>query len=135
QAGCVFYDVGAHIGLFSLIASRLVGSTGAVFAFEPDVENVGILQQHIDRNAASNVRTVQSAVWSASGDVEFRPAVRASSRNTGAVATDRDSAAGRVMVPAVALDDFAIDHPAPHLIKIDVEGGEVDVLRGAERLL
>jgi FkbM family methyltransferase len=136
KRGAVFYDVGAHIGVVSLLAAELVGRDGRVFAFEPDPDNFVRLERTIERNGVAQVSLVPSAVWSANGVVTFQRAPAMSSGNRGAVATagtDWDGA--RIEVSAVCLDDFALDHPAPDVVKIDVEGGEIDVLQGAQRLL
>jgi FkbM family methyltransferase len=136
RAGAVFYDVGAHIGVVSLLAAALVGRDGRVFAFEPDPDNFTRLDRTIERNGVAQVTLVPAAVWSASGVVTFQRAPALSSGNRGAVATAGAEGDGvRIEVKAVCLDEFAGDHPAPDVVKIDVEGGEIDVLHGATRLL
>jgi FkbM family methyltransferase len=136
SGGC-FYDVGAHIGFFSLIAARLVGRSGAVFAFEADPQNAHRIEKHIARCQFSQIQVMPVAVWSGSGSLSFRRASKLSSRNTGSVvrASSETNASETIEVEAVSLDDFAEAHRPPTLIKIDVEGGETDVLRGADRLL
>src|SRR4029077_12076424 len=54
QPGMGFYDLGANIGFFSLLAAKLVGTTGKVFSFEPDPENAGRLVRNIERNGFTN---------------------------------------------------------------------------------
>jgi len=60
-AGC-FYDGGAHIGYYSLLASRLVGETGRVVAFEPDPANVDVLRGNLSRNGVSNFEVIPAAL-------------------------------------------------------------------------
>jgi len=73
-------------------------------------------------------------VWSRTGEVSFLPAGSASpDRGTGRFILDDDTDATRLM--CVALDDFIADHPAPDAIKCDVEGAELEVVRGAAKLL
>lgn len=135
--GGTFYDVGAHIGFFSLIAARLVGKSGAVFAFEADPLNARRIQEHVSKNALGQVQILSVAVWSRSGAVCFQRASEVSSHNTGSVVgtPTRDGILDQIKVEAVALDDFAKRNAVPTVVKIDVEGGEGEVLRGADRLL
>jgi FkbM family methyltransferase len=138
--GAVVYDVGAHIGTITLGAARLVGSTGYVVAFDGDPENTERLRQACVRNEVEAwVQVVHAAVWSHSArdGVGFRLGGRQSSQ--GGVEEDGYSPVlGRgeiVKVPAITLDEFiAVGRPVPQLIKIDVEGGEYEVLRGGATL-
>ncbi len=134
QPGTVFYDLGANIGLFSLLAARIVGSKGRVFSFEPDPGVAARLRRNIVRNELSNVTVIEMGVWSKTGEVRFVPADSASpDGGTGRFISRDDGDAARLK--CVALDDFIADHPAPDAIKCDVEGAEVEVLRGAEKLI
>ena len=71
QSGEVFYDLGANLGFFSLLAARIVGPTGKVFSFEPDVQIAERLRRNAGRNGLSNIAVVELGVWSASGHSEF----------------------------------------------------------------
>jgi FkbM family methyltransferase len=137
RRGDVFYDVGAHIGFVALVAARLVGPEGRVFAFEPDPDNSSRVAHHARMNALPQIEPVCSVVWSECTAVFFHRAADASSRNTGSVIVSSGSSniGGIISVHALTIDRFAQEHPAPRLIKIDVEGGEGDVLRGAEAVL
>jgi FkbM family methyltransferase len=136
----VVYDVGANVGTMALGAALLVGDLGLVVAFEGDPENVARLREHSARNGLENrLRVVHAAVWSrtAADGIGFRRG--APSRSQGGVEADGNRpvlGSGEVIsVPAVTLDDFvAAGEPPPQLLKIDVEGGEYEVLRGANTL-
>lgn len=137
--GTVVYDVGAHIGSIALGVARLVGPTGHVVAFEADPRNAEALRENRDRNhLTSTLRVVSSAVWSYSSDgIFFRSG--GDKRAHGGVETDgQRSVLGSgplIDVPAVTLDDFVANGgPVPQLVKVDVEGGEYEVLRGGDRL-
>lgn len=121
KAGDVVYDVGAHIGFFSIGAARL----GArVFAFEPSPENAARLRRNVQLNAA-DVDVVEAAAWDRDDGVQL-------------VAGGSDSewrAQEGGPVESLTLDRFALSHPAPSLVKIDAEGAEARVLRGARELL
>jgi FkbM family methyltransferase len=135
RPGSVFYDLGANIGLFSLLAARLVGPTGRVFSFEPDAEIARRLRGNIERNAFANVTVVQKGVWSSSGQKEFMGADRSSpDHGTGTFMTSAKPPSS-TKVECVALDDFVRTALPPDGIKCDVEGAEAEVLRGATNLL
>ena len=126
----VVWDVGAHAGFYTVAFSRLVGTSGAVYAFEPFAENVCHLLRHVHLNSLGNVCVVQVALGASSELVGFR---RAPSNSMGSVASDERS----YLVPSVTVDDFLARNPGAHpdLLKIDVEGAEADVLMGASEFL
>jgi FkbM family methyltransferase len=135
RPGDVFYDLGANIGLFSLLAARVAGSTGKVFSFEPDAQIAERLRRNASYNNFYNITVVPMGVWSASGDVNFVSADFTSpDHGVGKFDPDRAGVAG---IPArcVALDDFVQASPPPNAIKCDVEGAEVEVFRGATKLV
>jgi len=121
KPGDVVYDVGAHLGFFSLCAARL----GArVFAFEISPANLPRLRRNVQLNELS-ITVVGAAVWSTDGGVGLAEG-----------ATDSEWAVtGPGTHPSVTLDAFAREHGAPQLVKIDVEGAEGHVLRGAADVL
>ncbi len=127
--GGVVFDVGAHAGLYTLLAARLVGPAGRAVAFEPLPRNLAFLRRHVALNALTNVTVVPAAVCARTGVARFLPAP---SSSMGRLAAD-----GPLQVRTVALDDLISggELPPPDVIKIDVEGAEVDVLAGADRLL
>jgi FkbM family methyltransferase len=127
--GSVVYDVGAHVGFYTLLAAKLVGPTGRVFAFEPVPRNVKYLRAHLSLNGIPNAEIWPVAVAERSGVVCF---------DTGPNSQmGRISQTGSASLPCVRLDDLVEQSqvPPPDLIKMDVEGGELDALRGAHRLL
>jgi FkbM family methyltransferase len=138
--GAVMYDVGAHLGYFALGAARLVGECGRVIAFDGDPDNVMRLREHMLKNdLAGRLELVHAAVWSktASDGISFRRG--SEPRAQGGVEADECRpvlADGELIkVPATTLDDFiAGGGPSPNIVKIDVEGGEAEVLWGAARL-
>jgi FkbM family methyltransferase len=135
RPGMVFYDLGANIGFFTLLAARLVGMEGRVFSFEPDPAVAARLRRNIERNQFSNVTVMEAGVWSSTGNVEFVSADSSSpDRGVGKFVLAENGVSG-TPTPGVALDDFAQSAPPPNAIKCDVEGAEIQVLHGAERLL
>lgn len=140
RPGAVIYDVGAHVGTMALGAAQLVGDLGRVVAFEGDPENVDRLRANSVRNGLEGrLQAVHAAVWSrtASEGLPFRRGTTA--RSQGGIEADGNHpvlAKGEIInVPAITLDDFvAAGGLPPRLVKIDVEGGEYEVLRGATTL-
>jgi hypothetical protein len=74
--GGVYYDLGANIGFFSLLAARLVGPTGHVVAFEPSPVNAAQLQRNIDLNGFTNITLVEAAVSSKTGFAQLDTATK-----------------------------------------------------------
>jgi FkbM family methyltransferase len=135
RSGMVFYDLGANIGHFALLAARLVGKEGRVISFEPDPVVAARLRRNVERNQFANVTVVEAGVWSSSGSVDFVTADSNSpDRGVGRFVAGENAVSGRP-IPCVALDDFAQNAPPPNAIKCDVERAEVEAFRGAERLL
>jgi FkbM family methyltransferase len=131
RPGDVVWDVGAHIGFFSLLASRLVGPAGEVVAFEPVAQNRSRLKKNLSLNPVQNVSVRSEAVAAISGKAVLHP--RGSSSMWSLIQDGRR--ANGLLAVCITLDDVARETGAPALIKVDVEDAELDVLRGARRLL
>jgi FkbM family methyltransferase len=121
------YDIGANVGFFSLLASRLAGSGGIVYAFEPQPRNVRLLEFHRAANGITNLRILDAAVSARDGVAQFQSAKGPA---MGSLAES-----GEYAVTTVTVDSFASDHRPPDVMKIDVEGAEVEVLTGATKTL
>lgn len=139
-SGSIFYDIGANLGFFSLAVANGIGPKGKVFAFEPEPQNSARIREMTARNnLGDRLELVEAAVWSytCSKGVPFRRGGR--QRTYGGIEADGVTpvlAQGEMRtVPTVSLDDFIhdCDH-APDVLKVDVEGGECEVLKGAEQL-
>jgi FkbM family methyltransferase len=127
-AGDAVLDVGAHTGYYTVLASLLVGRAGRVHAFEPDPRNAGFLRRHVRLNRCDNTVVEEVAVASRAGARRFGGG---SGSGTARLRPD-----GALEVPVVALDEYCQRHAIhPTLIKVDVEGGEAEVLRGAAEVL
>ena len=135
RAGMTFYDIGANIGFFSLLAARLVGKEGRVVAFEADPEIASRLREHVGRNEFGWITVEEKAVWSEPRTVFFARTDPATSPDRGLGHVVSASASDTIQVSAESLDDYTWTQPAPGFIKCDVEGAEVEVFRGAQRLL
>ena len=129
QPGMTVFDIGAHAGFYSLLASVLVGPGGRVVAFEPLPRNIKFLMEHLRLNRVHNVQVVEAAVADVDGVAPFDTGIGSS---FGHLANQ-----GQLEVRTVTLDSM-IDRgriPAPHVIKIDVEGAEYRLLTGAANTL
>lgn len=132
HAGAVVYDIGAHAGFFSLLCSRLVGERGRVVAFEPRVGNAARLRANVAANAANNVEVREAAVSDRAGEASFL--MHASSLEGFLSDDSTDGATTTVRTETIdALVEAGL--PVPQLLKIDVEGGEGAVIRGAARTI
>ena len=129
-AGMTVIDVGANLGYYSLLASRLVGPTGRVIALEPNSENCRLLLSSLRLNKITNVRLLPVAADTATGWAYYSTHVG----SNGGLIEDGDllSHPGTV-VPTFRLDDL-VDGPVGFL-KMDVEGAEGRVVRGAVRII
>jgi FkbM family methyltransferase len=134
RPGNVAVDVGAHIGYFSCILSRLVGSSGKVFAFEPSPENFPLLVHNLSQRRALNTIPVQAAV----SDEPGQPLLYVSPGHSNhSLFPGYTKSEGALPVDAVSLDQYlnsvGIDHL--DLIKIDAEGAEPRILAGMKSIL
>ncbi|MEA2338416.1 MAG: hypothetical protein QOE82_2423 [Thermoanaerobaculia bacterium] len=129
RPGATVFDIGANVGFFTLLASKLAGDSGRVYAFEPLPRNLYYLERHIAVNAITNVIVEAVAVAATSGEAHFRTAEHAS---MGGLAEG-----GNLRVVTASLDDLIAGGVVarPDFVKMDIEGAEADALRGAARLL
>lgn len=130
--GDTFIDIGAHIGWYSTIASRIVGN-GQVVAFEPYATNVCPLKDNLTLNHCSNVLVLEIAL----GDQEGTISLASSDGDSGSVTALPWAHEGSYEVPLAKLDEVEVpvDLRSAALIKIDVEGWEAHVIRGGQRTI
>lgn len=128
KEGDVVYDVGGHVGYYTLLGSMLVGDSGHVVCFEPAPVNLHYLCRHLALNACSNVTVMETCVADRSGECRFRTAGTVS----GSIEEDGD-----LTTRMVSLDDLlaAGAIPEPDCIKMDIEGAEYMALQGAQSLI
>ena len=136
--GDVAMDIGAHIGFFTMQMAAIVGSAGRVYAFEPFEANANLLEQSLVENQfRDRVVFSRAAVGGTSGTATLTFPVE--TLNSGGAYLLRNGTAPlsgnrKKEVPVVALDALDIRRPV-RFVKMDVEGAEPQVVRGAERIL
>ena len=142
KRGMTVIDVGANHGMFSLEAAHLIGPEGIVHAFEPTPGTRELLQNNLAANGLSTVKVFPSALGETKGTARLRVHNEMSALNTLAARdvtwNHQTLPADQIIeVPVTTLDDHLNDHGLPHVdfLKIDVEGFELCVLRGARNLL
>jgi len=135
QPGMVVVDVGANVGYFTLLAAELAGSSGTVYAFEPEPNNYALLKKNIQLNSYSNIQPIETAVSNERGSTQLY----LSAMDNGSHSIYGMAARGVTethLVATTTLDAFLEGEgwPKVDLVKIDVEGAEIRVLDGMERL-
>ena len=131
KSGDVFYDIGANVGFFSVIAAKLVGDTGKVYAFEPGEVNAKSIRHNAQLNNFRQIEVIEKAVSNTSGLGQLLLA-KYSGGHALATADAPPDLAGEITVDLVSIDDLITQNKInpPNFVKVDVEGAELDVLKG-----
>ena len=132
---CVF-DIGAHIGLVSLPVSAVLNKNGSVYAFEPAEANLRLFLSHIKLNNIKNIKVVPSLVGEATVEQQkFFERTGVTGQNTVAPVKDR-SLYHEINRHSYSLDEYCAEHGlVPEVVKIDVEGSELAVLKGGMKII
>jgi len=127
--GKIVFDLGGHVGFYTLLSSVLVGPSGKVFVFEPVPRNLFYLKEHLRLNHVNNVTVIEAAVLDKNGVASFNEGPGSSMGYL--------SHNGRLQVKTLVLDDLISSReiPAPDYMKIDIEGAEFLALSGAKSTL
>ncbi len=132
QPGATFYDVGCGPGFFSLVAARRGVN---VLAFEADERILDKARRHAAWNhLEQSIRFVHCAVYSYSGTIRITPATHDRGHGNAQVRAARNGSELAAEVRCTTLDEFLANHTAPDVVKLDVEGAESEVLKGAVKL-
>ncbi len=126
-------DIGANIGYYTLIAAKLVGPKGKVYAFEPDPDNFALLKKNVEANGYSNVVLVNKAVLDKTMTAKLF--INETNRGDHRLYDSRDNRPS-IAVQTVRLDDFfkKLDKNI-HFIKMDIQGSEARALNGMKSLI
>jgi FkbM family methyltransferase len=134
RPGMTVYNIGANIGYYTLLASDCVGPSGFVYAFEPAAENLELLNRTVSENQLANVRVLPIAVGISDGVATLE----LSSTNSGynQVMSGRRGDRASTDVGLRSVDSLIAERlPQPNAIIMDVQGSELDVLRGMTEAL
>jgi FkbM family methyltransferase len=136
KPGMILLDIGAHIGQYTLVASELVGETGAVHSFEPDPETFEWLSANLRLNRRKNVRVNQLALSDAPGKTKFYLSTT-DDIGSNSLAPPANYSGREVEVTTTTVDSYLEQQHVPHvdLLKADIEGAEYAMLSGACSLL
>ncbi len=132
RPGQTVLDVGANIGYYTLVFAKAVGETGRVHAFEPVFSLRWTLENNIGASAFRNVAVEGLACWSSRGETEIFEASCRNSDKSSLFAQNADGSQGH-KIQTTTIDTYAAAKPLSkvNLIKIAVEGAELDVLEGS----
>ena len=134
--GHVCYDIGANLGFFSLLFGRFAGPGGLIYAFEPVPGNADAIDRNARLNGLANVKILRIALCQVDGTEQLLLARHVGGATLQSAGVPPDHT-GSLMVRTAAVDTLVKNRaiPPPNIVKIDVEGAELDVLRGMERVL
>ncbi len=132
REGMTLADCGAHHGVFTVVFSKAVGPTGRVMAWEALPKNAAVIEKNLMLNQCKNVVVRPFAL----GDERKRMLLLAGDDgNTALARNDQDADGAMIEVESVRLDDEISKDTRVDFIKIDVEGSDLKMMRGAQRVL
>ena len=143
----IFYDIGANVGFFTILGAKLVDSGGHVYAFEPEAKNAVTLRRNAKLNNFAHVTVIEKAVSRTTGTEKLclteycgSNALASSDNSSQQLESELPSflkVKERITVNTVSIDDLLQDNKTkpPTLVKIDVEGAEMEVLQGMSQTL
>ncbi|GAB4536734.1 MAG: FkbM family methyltransferase [Pleurocapsa sp.] len=136
KPGDIFYDIGANVGFFTIIGAKLVGEAGTVYAFEPLPNNAANIRHNIQLNGFNTVTVIEKAVSEKTAPGKLLVTENVGG-NTLSGADSPPDVTGAIAVELIAIDDLISQGQIkpPNLIKVDVEGAELDALKGMEQTL
>lgn len=135
KSGDIVIDIGANIGYYALLEAKLVREEGMVYAIEPVPQNAESLRKNIKLNGYSNIEVFQIAIG---GENKTDFIYVSNMRNMCSMIYHEDRSynyIGKTPVTVITLDNFLEDKPYPDLIRMDVEGYEIEIIRGMKKLL
>lgn len=132
RKGQIFVDCGAHWGYYTCLASKLVGQSGHVYSFEPNLISVQLLSLNISLNELSNVSVIPLALWNLPTMLEFVIETQTTGGSHVIGVFDRYSRGQAVI--ATTLDKI-FEPNEIDVLKVDCEGSDVRILKGAENIL
>ena len=134
KPGHVVLDIGANIGYYTLLAAKLVGEQGRVFAFEPEHQNFALMNKSVKANGFHNVTLVRKAVYNATGPQTLY--INQWNRGDNRIFESSDDDWPSVTIDATRLDDYFANYQGSiDFIKMDIQGAEITAIEGMSSLL
>jgi FkbM family methyltransferase len=133
RPGMTYYDVGANVGFFAMIAARMVGPSGRVVCFEPLPQNATQIEYNARLNNFENVSVRCEALGGSNRSDVFNTSAEPTWGRLSTTGKAPEQASGQITVNVRTLDSLlaGAEVPRPDLIKMDIEGAEVEALNGA----
>jgi FkbM family methyltransferase len=136
KAGGVAFDVGAHWGVYSVLMAAKLGPAGTIVAFEPDPHARAVLERNVKLNELNQVRVEALACSDREGEAVFFSRGGDSNSSLARAVVERGKEVlEEIRVSTITLDRYCEAGIWPDVIKIDAEGAEIHILRGARSLL
>ncbi len=139
KPGMIAYDVGANIGYISLMLARQVAENGHVFSFEALPENQNRFIKNMESSGLGDRITLEkAAVVDQPGKVQFQIGPSGGmGKVVGSAGRQEYTYTQTIQVPGLSLDNYVFEQgkPAPHVVKMDIEGGEILALPGMQQVL
>lgn len=137
KEGDIVVDIGANIGVHTILMAKLVGKEGKVYAFEPDITNFKLLKKNVEVNNYKNIVLVNKAVSDRNDKIKL---YLCKNNNATHRTYNSRNVSGKfngkyVEIDCIKLDNYFEDKEKPNFIKIDIEGSEPKVMMGATKLL
>lgn len=137
KPGDVVIDAGANIGIYTLVATKLVGNYGKVYSFEPEPITFDNIKRNVIENACENVILTNKAVSSKTGKAKLSTWSRSkTAKTTNYLSNEENDLEDYVIVETVSLDDFFENKLKKiNIVKIDIEGSEFEALKGMKNII
>jgi len=137
RPGMTVYDIGANVGFHAIAAARRIGPDAKVVCFEALPDNAKRIEYNAASNKLANVQVIAAALGKSEGEAAFWTSRQPTWGKLASVGKKPDKFAKEVSVSLRRLDSIVdeLKLPPPTLIKMDVEGSELDVLEGARQTL
>lgn len=134
KEGDIVIDIGAHIGLFTVKAAKIVGNNGKVIAIEPEPENLEILKKNMELNNLKNVVVVNKGIWSSKKHLKMLKGQY--NRSHSFIDDHPEKTSEELILQVDSLDNILmeLDIKAVDFVKMDIEGSEIEALNGMEEI-
>ena len=129
--GMTVLDIGGNIGYYALMERNMIGPSGRIVAVEPSTENIEVFKKNVELNGFENIDVIHGAISDKDGDRSIFLSDFSNLHSFHARPEGENKMSGRTEeVPTYTVQSVMADHGNPDLIRMDVEGHEVEVFNG-----